>query len=217
MAELTLIIGNKNHSSWSLRGFLALAQTGAAFEEVVVPLSRPDTERRLAELSPSGLVPVLRAGDETVWDTLAIGEYCAERWPEAGLWPDDAVARARARSVCAEMHSGFAELRRQMPMDMRAERPGKGRTPGALRDIDRILAIWSQCLARSGGPWLFGPAFTLADAFYAPVVSRFRTYAVPLDGACAKYAETMWRHEPLQRWLAAARDEPWMIEYALVG
>ncbi len=205
---LTLVIGNKNYSSWSLRAWLGVFQTGEEFEEVVVVLDRPDTAQSIARHSPAGRVPVLRDGDITVWDSLAILEYLAERFPGARLLPADRAARARCRSISAEMHSGFAPLREAMPMNIRRHAPGHGATPEAAANIGRIRAIWRDCLATSGGPFLFG-ALTMADCMYAPVVSRCRTYGVPLDGPEARYAQTVWDWPGMKRWVAEAQAEPW--------
>ena len=213
MAELTIIVGNKNYSSWSLRGWLPLRQTGADFEEVVVPLDRPETKESLLRHSPSARVPVLRHGDLTIWDSLAIGEYLAERFPAAGLWPAEPEARAIARAVTAEMHAGFYALRKYMPMDIRGSFPGRGRGPKVDRDIARIVALWEDCRASygTGGEFLFG-APTLADAAFAPVVTRFATYEVALEGAAAAYRDTVLAWPALQEWSEAAREEPWVIE-----
>jgi glutathione S-transferase len=170
----------------------------------------------IAQHSPSGRVPVLRHGGLVVWDSLAIAEYLAEAFPGAGLWPDDVAARAVARAVSAEMHSGFAELRAAMPMDVKARLPGYGRTRGALRDIERVRTMWADCRARfgAGGPYLFG-GFSIADAMFAPVVFRFRSYEVALDGAARAYAEAMLANPAMQKWSDAAAvedlpyDEPW--------
>jgi glutathione S-transferase len=209
MPSLMMVVGNKNLSSWSLRPWLALKQTGEAFDEVVIQLDRPDTREKILAYSPSGRVPCLRDGDTTVWDSLAICEYLAEKFPEAKLWPADTVARATARSVSAEMHSGFQALRSNMPMRIRESLPGQGIADGVQRDIDRIFDIWRDTRRRFGweGPYLFG-AFSIADAMFAPVVTRFRTYGVPLDDTCGAYAEAIWRHEPMEEWVEAARREP---------
>lgn len=217
-AEFTLVVGNKNYSSWSLRGWLALklalAPSGAAFEEVVIPLDRPDSKAAIRAHSPSGRVPLLRHGTLAVWDSLAIGEYLAERFPDAGLWPQDPSARAIARAVSAEMHGGFAALRAELPMDMRNRAPVSP-SAAALAEIARVLELWERCLAEFGaaaeGGFLFG-APCLADAFYAPVVSRFVTYGIPLDGAAAGYAATVRDWAPYREWLAAAEVEPWVLE-----
>jgi glutathione S-transferase len=213
MTSITIVVGNKNYSSWSLRGWLALDATGAAYDEVVIPLSQPDTVARIAAHSPSGRVPLLRDGDLVVWDSLAIAEHLAESFPDAQLWPADRAARASARAVSAEMHAGFPALRASMPMNIRARLPGYGRTPASLRDIERMRALWSDCRARfgQGGPYLFG-RFTAADAMYAPVVFRFRTYDVALDSVQRAYVEAMLAHPGMQKWARAAEAEPWRIE-----
>jgi glutathione S-transferase len=205
---LTLVVGSKNYSSWSLRAWLGMFHVGEAFEEVVIPLDRPDTAETIARWSPAGSVPILRDGDLTVWDSLAILEYLAERFPGARLLPADRGARARCRSVSAEMHSGFAPLREAMPMNIRRHAPGRAPTPEVAANIDRIRAIWRDCLAASGGPFLFR-ALTIADCMYAPVVTRFRTYGVALDGPEARYAQTMWDWPGMKRWVAEAHAEPW--------
>ncbi|MCZ6848714.1 MAG: glutathione S-transferase family protein [Alphaproteobacteria bacterium] len=205
MSRLTIVIGSKRLSSWSLRGWLALKLSGARFDEVVIPLDQPSTRQRILEHSPAGRVPILKDGAVTVWDSLAICEYLAERFPEAGLWPEGAEARAHARVVAAEMHAGFAALRRDMAMDCPARRPGQGQTPGALADIARVSEIWRDCRRRfgSGGDFLFGRPGA-ADAMYAPVVSRFVTYDVPLDEVSAAYRDAVLALPAMREWLAAA-------------
>ena len=200
MSALTLIIGNKNYSSWSMRPWLVLRQADIPFEEVRIPLYATAT---LAQWSPSGLVPALHDGDIKVWDSLAIGEYLNERFPDKQLWPADAAARAVARSISAEMHAGFAALRQNMSMNIRARYPGMGRTPECLADIERILAIWTDCRAHfgSGGDFLFG-RFSIADAMYAPVVLRFQTYGVALTGAAKAYADAVLALPAVQEWVA---------------
>ncbi|MCP4898796.1 MAG: glutathione S-transferase family protein [bacterium] len=212
MSDLKLVIGNKNYSSWSMRPWLALKMTGADFEEIVIPLKHENTHEQILEHSPSGWVPVLKDRSVTIWDSLAISEYVGEQYPDAGLWPKEAATRAVARSVVAEMHSGFGALRRNMPMDCRGSRPGQGRADGVQRDIDRIVEVWESCLQRSGGPFLFDE-FSLADAFYAPVVSRFRTYGVELDGSAEKYVEAVWEQEHVAEWVEGAKQEPWVINW----
>jgi len=213
MTELVLTIGNKNYSSWSLRPYLALAATGAPFREEVIPLSRPDSKAAILAVNPAGKVPVLRDGDLVIWDSLAICEYLAEQFPAAGLWPADAAERARARAISAEMHSGFAALRENMPMDIRARKPGRGHTPAALADAARVLAIWRECRARAqGGPFLFG-RFSIADAMYAPVTTRLVTYGVELDEVGRAYVDAVAALPAMQAWVAAAAQEPWTIEY----
>jgi glutathione S-transferase len=210
MSELTLVVGSKNYSSWSLRPYLALAHTGQPFKEVVIALDQPDTAANIARWSPTGRVPVLYHGSLLVWDSLAICEYLAEVFPQAGLWPEDRAVRAVARSVTAEMHSSFSALRQNMPMNTRARKPGQGHNaPGVAEDIARIRALWTECHARysQGGPFLFG-RFSIADAFYAPVVTRFITYDVPMEGSVKAYAEAILALPSMQAWLEAARAEP---------
>jgi glutathione S-transferase len=217
MPEFTIVLGNKAYSSWSLRGWLMLKLTGAAFDEVVVPLYRPETKAAIRAHSPSGRVPTLKADGLAVWDTLAIAEYLHERFPEAGLWPEDPAARARARSVAAEMHAGFPTLRARLPMDLKRGPPEPGAgiaVDGALAgEIARIVAIWSDCRARFGaaGDFLFG-RFGAADAFYAPVATRFVTYGVALEGGVADYRDALMARPDLSDWIAAANAEPWVIE-----
>jgi len=196
-----------------MRPWLALKKTGAAFEEVVIPLDRPETRAEIFKHSPSGFVPTLKDDELTVWDSLAICEYLNEKFPEAKLWPQDPSARAVARSVPAEMHSGFSALRSNMPMNVRGNLPGKGRAPGVQEDINRISAIWRDCRTRFGasGPYLFG-AFSIADAMYAPVVSRFVTYQVELDADAKAYVNTMWADPALAAWVEGGCREPWVIE-----
>ena len=213
MNRLTLVIGNKNYSSWSLRAWLALRQSGAAFDELRIPLDTATTRAQILKQSPAGTVPVLHDGGFTVWESLAICEYAAERFPTAGLWPDDAAARAHARAVSAEMHAGFATLRSAMPMNCRARRPGKGRAPGVEDDIARIVAIWRECRETfgDGGDMLYG-RFSIADAMYAPVVSRFVTYGVALDAVAEAYVDAVFALPAMTEWLAAARVETERIE-----
>jgi glutathione S-transferase len=208
-----LVIGNKNYSSWSMRPWVLMRELGVEFDEVMVPLRQPDALQRKLTYSPAGKVPVLIDDDVRVWDSLAIVEYLAEQLPERRIWPADGDARAMARSVAAEMHSGFAHLRSRMPMNCRARRPRAGRGPGVEEDIDRIREIWRECRARFGGSgrFLFGD-LTAADAIFAPVASRFRTYEVELDGAEAAYAEAILALPAVKDWVDAAREEPWTIE-----
>jgi glutathione S-transferase len=213
MSSLTIAVGNKNYSSWSLRAWLALEATGVPYREVVVLLGQPDTRKSIEAHSPAGRVPALHHDDLLVWDSLAIAEHLAEAFPDARLWPDERAARATARSVSAEMHSSFAALRSAMPMNVRARFPGYGRTPASLQDIERVRAIWSDCRSRfgQGGPYLFG-RFSIADAMYAPVVFRFRTYGVALDAVQQAYLESMLSHPGMQKWAQAAENEPWTLE-----
>ncbi len=213
MSPLTIAIGNKNYSSWSLRGWLALEHVGVPYEEILVPLGAADTHARIAAVSPSGRVPALRHGDVRVWESLGICEYLAETFPDAHLWPEDRAARAVARAISSEMHAGFAALRSCMPMNVRTRFPGYGRTPGSLRDIERIRTLWSECRAGfgHGGPFLFG-RFSVADAMFAPVVFRFRSYEVKLDPGQGAYLDAMLAHPGMLKWARAAEAETWTIE-----
>ncbi len=208
MAQYTLVIGNKNYSSWSMRAWFAMKQAGIVFDEVRVALFEGGYKAKIERYSPAGKVPVLVAGGITVWESLAICEFLAERHPEKRLWPADSAARAQARAICAEMHAGFSALRNAMPMNIRSSHPGKGMTPQARHDIERITAMWEQCRENygSGGELLFGH-FTAADAFYAPVVSRFQTYAVKLPHVAQSYADAVLRLSAMQEWMNAAREE----------
>ncbi|MDB5796552.1 MAG: glutathione S-transferase [Paucimonas sp.] len=211
--KLQLVIANKNYSSWSMRPWVALTAFDIPFEEIRVCLDQPGTDQELARYSPSGRVPVLLADGHPIWDSLAICEYAAEQFPDRGMWPRDLRARATARSVCAEMHSSFAALRRDMSMNIKAFRPGRGRTPDAQADIGRICEIWEQCLCQDGqrmqrgqNGFLFGD-FSIADAFYAPVVMRFLGYDVALAPVLQGYAERVASHPAVARWVAEARAE----------
>jgi glutathione S-transferase len=208
---MRLIFGNKNYSSWSLRAWLPLKHCGIAFEDERIALFEPGYKERIQRHSPAGKVPVLIDGSTIVWESLAIGEYLAETFPTLGLWPADAGARAHARAISAEMHAGFPNLRSAMPMNIRASHPGKGRSPEVDADIARVVAIWNECLQRSGGPFLFG-AFTLADAMYAPVATRFLTYAVPLDARARGYVEHLWNLPAMLQWRADAVAETEFID-----
>lgn len=206
--ELVLVIADKRLSSWSLRPWLLLKAIGVPFREVSVRLDRPDTAAAIAPHSPSGRVPVLKAGPLAIWDSLAIAEYLAERFPEAGLWPADAGQRALARAVSAEMHSGFAELRRDFAMDLK--RPPGRRVPQgkAAAQVARIAGVWSGLRepAPAGGPFLFG-RFSIADAMYAPVAFRFDTYRVDLPPAAAAYRDTLLGLPAMREWWQAAQAE----------
>jgi glutathione S-transferase len=210
--DLTLVIGNKNYSSWSLRPWLMLKQAGIPFREIFISLYTGTSRAEIGKFSPSGKVPVLIDGKITLWESLAIGEYIAEKIPHQHLWPSDLAARAVARSVAAEMHAGFSELRQHMPMNCRNYLPGKGHTPEVLKDIVRITALWNDCRARFGksGGFLFGK-FSIADAMYAPVALRFVTYAVELDPVCAAYVQTISSLPAIQQWIADARTETEVI------
>jgi len=212
MAEATLTISSKNYSSWSLRGWLLVKMAGLELAEIVLPVDDPSTRAELLLLSPSFLVPCLTHDGLQIWDTLAIGEYLHEIRPAAGLLPADRAARARCRSVSGEMHSGFASLRSALPMNLKAFHPNFKVWAGAQADIDRIVAIWRDCLAAYGGPFLFGAGPTLADAMYAPVVTRFRTYDVKLDKVCSAYADRIMAWPAMQEWCSAAEAEPEDLE-----
>jgi glutathione S-transferase len=207
MTKLTLVIGNKNYSSWSLRAWLVMKQAGLEFTEVKVPLDEPTTHAEIRRYSPSGKVPVLIDGDLKVWESLAICEYVADRYAHH-LWPTDVAQRAIARSISAEMHAGFQNLRQNMPMDCRNRYPGEGMTLGVQAEIDRICTIWRECHQKLGtsGDLLFGK-FTIADAMFAPIVMRFVTYEVKLDPQAQAYADTLLALPAMQEWLAAAYSE----------
>ena len=207
-AKAVLTISSRNYGAWALRGWLMCKLAGLDFSEKVIPPDDPAMKAEILLLAPSMLVPSLQHGAVKVWDTLAIGEYLNEIKPKAGLLPADAQARAHCRAVCGEMHSGFSALRGALPMNLKAHFPGFKVWSRAQADIDRVLAIWRECLATYGGPYLFGKQPGLADAMYAPVVTRFLTYDVPLDGACAAYSQRMLALPALQQWIAAAQGEP---------
>lgn len=207
-----LVIGNKLYSSWSLRPWLLLRHLGIAFDEVVIPIREPGSAAELARYTPSAKVPVLVDGDVTVWDSLAIAEYVAERWPEAPVWPADRKARALARAVSAEMHSGFTALRAACPMNLGKRFAEADRGERVAADVARIIEIFRDARERfgAGGPFLFG-AFSVADAMFAPVLTRFETYAVPLDPVSAAYSETVLGLPAYQEWRRAALVEPWTM------
>jgi len=213
MSDFTIIIGNKNYSTWSLRPWLALKHTGVAFEEVLVVLGQDDTPENLKKVSPTGKVPVLKTPVGDIWDSLAICEYLAETFPEARLWPEAAAARAHARAVSAEMHSGFATVRSMMPMDLRTSQPTPGMTGGLATEISRIDQVWQECRNRfgQGGPYLFG-SFSIADCMFAPVVGRFAGYGVSVSDVSQNYINTMFLNPGMAEWVAAAKVEPWEIE-----
>ena len=205
---MQLVIGNKNYSSWSMRPWVLLRQAGIAFEEVQLKFGEGTKVIGIEKYSNAGKVPVLIIDGEPVWDTLAICETVAEMHPEKHLWPEDEKARRVARSICAEMHSGFQALRSYMPMNIRKPYPGKGMTPESRKDIDRVVAIWTECRERFGGAgsFLFG-RFSIPDAFYAPVVMRFRTYAVPLPPVAKAYCEAVEALSAVREWMDAGRRE----------
>ena len=214
---MKLIIGNKNYSSWSLRGWLACKQSGLAFEEITVPLYGEDwdeTKRNTDDIAPSsGKWPILWDGDAVVWDSLAIIEYLADKVGRDRFWPKADDARAMARSMVAEMHAGYLPFRRQCPMNVRRKALDFEPSDEVKADIVRIITLWAEARARfgKGGPFLFG-SFCAADIIYAPVVSRFYTYDVPLPGFAEAYMDTIWAHEWMQAWIAGAEAEDWVIE-----
>ena len=213
MSDLTLIIGNKNYSSWSLRPWLALRHAGIPFDERLLLLFDENWKEAIAAVSPSGRVPVLQHGERIVWETLAIIEYANELFPDAGLWPEDREVRATARAIANEMHAGFTALRNHMPMNLRRlDLKERGRGPGVDGDIARICEIWRDCRSRygAGGDFLFG-GFCAADAMYAPVVTRFDTYGVDLDETCAAYSRAVLTLPAFVQWRDAALQEPWIV------
>ncbi|MBN9697545.1 MAG: glutathione S-transferase family protein [Zoogloea sp.] len=212
MAAATLTLSSKNYSSWSLRGWLMARFAGLDFVEEMAEQDDPGARAELLLLAPSVRVPRLTHGSISVWDTLAIGEYLNELKPKAGLLPADPAARAHCRSICGEMHSGFSALRSALPMNLKARFPNFTVWSRAQGDIARVTEIWRDCLQRYGGPYLFGAGRTLADAMYAPVATRFLTYDVPLDAACAAYCATIMAMPEMQPWIDAARLEPDDIE-----
>lgn len=211
---MQLYIGNKNYSSWSMRPWVLMTHAGIAFEEVKLRLSfteGSEFKKTVATVSPAGRVPVLVDRDLAVWDTLAIAEYLAERFPDRRLWPDDVKQRANARSVCAEMHAGFSALRNHCPMNIEASMPEVGQRvlaeqPQVRQDLERIVQMWSQLLEQHGGPFLFG-RFTNADAYFAPVCMRIRTYALPVPVAVSAYVQRVWDVPAVQAWVKDALAE----------
>ncbi|HEV3181631.1 MAG TPA: glutathione S-transferase family protein [Steroidobacteraceae bacterium] len=216
MAPLTLIIGNRNYSPWSLRPWLFMKHVGLEFQEILIPLDTPDTHEQIERYGPSGRVPVLRQGTLCVWDSLAICEYVVELSGKG--WPQAREARAVARAVCAEMHSGFTTLRSLWPMNARARNRRTAVTAALEADVERIDEIWNDCRGRfgGGGPWLFGE-YSVADAMYAPVVLRFNTYAARISQSARWYMASVLEDAPLQEWLQAAKQEPWTIATEEVG
>jgi glutathione S-transferase len=213
---LKLIIGNKAYSSWSMRGWLAVKQSGLPFEEITVPMFDEEWDRRRAgqEFAPSGgKVPILWDDQAVIWDSLAIIEWLADKTDRARFWPQDEAARGMARSMASEMHSSYDNLRRECPMNLRKQFPQGKLADGVLEEIGRILELWAQARARhgSGGPYLFG-TFSAADIMFAPVVTRFVTYSVPVPRFAAAYMEAMLDHPWLREWVEAAQAEPWVIE-----
>ncbi len=212
MAGATLLISSKNYSSWSLRGYLLARLAGLRFEEKVVDLDDPVNRRELLMQSSSIRIPALMHDDVMIWDTLAIAEYLNEAFPSAAMLPSDRLARARCRSISGEMHSGFTALREALPMNLRLFRPGFAVWSAVQADIDRITEIWRECISTWDGPWLFGKRPCIADAMYAPVVTRFRSYDVQVDTVCERYCQTIMGWPDMKEWFAAAQREPEQID-----
>jgi len=211
---LTLVIGNKNYSSWSLRPWLAMRHFEIPFEEVLIPLDEPETKTRILAHSPGGRVPILKDGDLTVWESLAILEYLAERFPEKRLWPERPAARALARTLCSEMHAGFTALRSACPMNLRKRFAWRDRGADVTRDAVRIQQMWGECRRRAQdeGDFLFG-AFSAADAMFAPIVSRFETYSIPVDDTVRAYMDAVLSLPAFLEWKEAGVREPWVLEH----
>ena len=212
MAEAKLTISSKNYSSWSLRGWLMTKMSGLDFEEEIIPPTDPSVRAELLLLSPSMLVPCLRHEGLAVWNNIAIGEYLHEIRPDAGLLPKDRAKRTRCRSISGEMHSGFAPMRSALPMNLKGDFPTFKVWSRAQADIDRITAIWRDCLDLHNGPYLLGETPTMADAMYAPVVTRLKTYHVPVDDLCQRYCDTIFAMPEMKEWIAAAKAEPEDVE-----
>ena len=211
---LQLVIGNKNYSSWSFRPWLAMKVAGIDFEEKLISLDAADFKRQVTALSGAGRVPVLVDGETCVWESLAILEYLAEKFPAAALWPAAPAARAHARAIASEMHAGFGALRRELPMNVRRKVMPRKLSPEASGDVARIDAIWNECRTRfaAAGPFLYG-SFTAADAIYAPVVWRFHTYAVDVSAAAQTYMQSLKALPAWTEWREAARHEPWVLPH----
>lgn len=213
MDKVTLVIGNKNYSSWSLRAWLALRKAGVEFAERRLPLDTEQFAEDIGDYSPSAKVPALQDGSHSVWDSLAICEYINERWANGELWPPQLQQRARARAVSAEMHAGFPALRQQMPMNCRANDRRVPVDAELERDISRIMGIWRECREEAGapGPWLFG-SFSIADAMYVPVALRFHTYGLEMPDVVHNYVETVLQDYDVSEWIIAAREEVEVVE-----
>jgi glutathione S-transferase len=212
MAGATLLISSKNYSSWSLRGYLLTRLSGLRFEEKVVDPEDPAARRELLGQSSSIRIPALMHDDVVIWDTMAIAEYLNEAFPSAQMLPADRMARARCRSISGEMHSGFTALREALPMNLKLFRPNFAVWSAVQADIDRITEIWRECLGTWKGPWLFGKQPSIADAFYAPVVTRFRSYDITVDAVSERYCKQILSWPDMQEWFAAAQHEPEQIE-----
>lgn len=210
MSDLILYVGNKNYSSWSFRPWIALEAAGVPFTDTVIPFDFPAGNPEIRKISPTGKVPMLYHGAVRVWESLAIIEYAAELFPDRGIWPADAAARAEARAISMEILSGFHALRNACPMNIRRKPSPVDLSDGVRKDVARIETIWKTALDRSGGPFLFG-AFSAADAMYAPVVNRFEAYCLTKDEAVLAYMARMKAHPAWQKWEAAARAEPWIV------
>jgi glutathione S-transferase len=213
-AALTLVIGNKNYSSWSLRPWIAMTVAGIPFAEVVIPLYEPGSRERILAYAPAGKVPVLIDGGQAVWESLAILEHLAERFPAAGLWPADARARSYARSAAHEMHGGFMPLRKACPMNMWLPPKPRPQADDVMDNVRRIDALWTECRARfgQGGDFLFG-RFGAADAMYAPVVSRFHSYGLPISATARAYMDAVMALPAWRAWYEAALEEPWVMQH----
>ncbi|HYX39414.1 MAG TPA: glutathione S-transferase family protein [Oligoflexus sp.] len=204
--DMTLVVGSKTFSSWSLRPWLLLKQMNIPFKEVVIALNQVSTRERIRQYSPSGRIPVLLHGEVRIWDSLAIAEYLNDLFPEKKLWPAKIEERALARSVSAEMHSGFAAMRQQMSMNVNKRFATPALSDDTQGDLKRVFEIWNDCLARSGGPFLFG-SFSIADAMFAPVTTRLTTYSIPLTGAIEKYVQTIAALPAMREWIQGAQAE----------
>jgi len=212
MVNATLLISSKNYSSWSLRGYLLVRMAGLDCDEKVVDADDPANRKELLMQSSSIRIPALKHNGVMIWDTIAIGEYLNETFPDAHMLPEDRFARARCRSIAGEMHSGFAALREACPMNLRLFRPNFAIWSAVQADIDRITEIWSECLSYWKGPWLFGSRPSIADAFYAPVVTRFRSYDIKLDRLCERYCHHIMSWQDMKEWVVAAQKEPEQID-----
>jgi glutathione S-transferase len=212
--SLTLVIGNKNYSSWSLRPWIAMKVAGIPFEEIQIPLYEPGSRERMLEYSPAGKVPILIDGDEHVWESLAILEHLAERFPEARLWPSDRRARSHARAIASEMHGGFQPLRQNCTMNLWLPVKARPQPPEVLANVARLEQMWADCRARFGqsGPFLFG-AFGAADAMYAPVVARFNTYGLPVSAKTRAYMDAVMALPAWREWYDAAMQETWIMQH----